>query len=55
MSLNYEHSLTIVLFIFMLSFVFVIVCGLLEWKLIKSICRGFLSFIYTCILGCYSA
>ena len=36
----------IVLFMFMLSFVVVILCGLFEWK---RICAGFLSFVYICI------
>jgi hypothetical protein len=30
---------------FMLSYIFVIVCGLFEWK---RICKGLLSFVFIC-------
>jgi len=36
----------IVVNMFMLSFIFVIVCGLIEGK---RICAGFLPFVYICI------
>jgi hypothetical protein len=37
----------IILSMFMLSFIFVIVCDLFEWK---QICAGFISLVYICIV-----